>query len=320
MTPSKRALPPPPRPARPKADLSTRSFVPPYAASWIDHLTDWVDRLPMPWWLFYMLMALLFSGLVALVLWRTGVYAAVGFHPLQIWLPSLPAYLLGLVHGLDRSSVSAMQRFRPAFRGDDRAFASAVYRMTTLPARPGLVFPVAATLVSLPFGPLEFSQLQTGGLDSVPGLFIVLLAPLYFTAYVFFYHTWHQLREIHHIHLEYSEVHLARIRPLYSLSQVTALTALGVVIINYGWLLAQPGLNLINWASLVENGFLLMLALVVFVWPLWGAHRLLTEAKEARLADVAARKEFDPATTSSGPRPGSAPARRFPPQSADRAQ
>jgi hypothetical protein len=210
---------------------------------------------------------------------------------MQVWLPTLPAYLLGLLHGLDRTAVAAMQRFRPAFRDDEHGFDSAVYRLTNLSARAGFIFPVVATLVSLPFGPLEFSQLQTGGLEAVPGLLIVLLALLYVCAYVFFYHTWHQLQQIHQVHRDHTQVQLTRIRPLYALSQVTVLTALGLVIINYGWVLAQPGSDLMNWPMLIESAFMLLLALVVFVWPLWGAHQLLAEAKDVSLAEIAARKE-----------------------------
>ena len=138
------------------------AFIPPYPPSWVDRLTDWVDRLPIPWWLFYVLLALPINGAVALVLWQTGIYAAVGFHPMQVFLPSLPVYFLALTHGLDRVAVSSMARFRPAFRGDDSAFAAAVYRMTTLPSRTALVFPVVAALVSVPFGRIEMASLQIG--------------------------------------------------------------------------------------------------------------------------------------------------------------
>jgi hypothetical protein len=40
-----------------------------------------------------------------------------------------------------------------------------------------------------------------------------------------------------------------------------------------------------------ESIFTLVIALVVFVWPLWGAHRLLSEAKEAAQADLSTRKK-----------------------------
>ena len=281
----------------PKAKPSSRpqvsmpAFVPPYPPSWVDRLSNWVDRLPIPWWSFYVLLAIILSGAVGVALWQTGVYAEVGFHPMQVWLPTLAAYLLGLTHGLDRAAAVAMERFRPSFRGDDTDFVAAAYRMTTLPARPTLIFTIAATVLTLPFGRYEMSLIQTGGLELLPVLFDVVLAVLYLASYPFFYHILHQLREIHRLHRDHARVRLANIRPMYALSRVTGLTALGIVVYNYGWFLAQPGGDPTNPVTLWEGGVNLVIALIVFVWPLWGAHRLLTEAKETALTDLAARKE-----------------------------
>jgi hypothetical protein len=270
---------------------SASPFIPPYPASVVDRFTDWVERLPIPWWLFYGLLALALSGATAVGLWATGVYAEVGFHPMQVWLPSLAAYLLGLIHGLDRTAASAMQRFRPAFRGDEAAFTAAVYRLTTLPARPVLIFTLAATALTIPLGRYEMSMIQTGGLERAPALFLAVLALLYVVSYPFFYHIWHQLREIHRLHRDRAQVNVSDVRPMYALSRVTGLTALGLVINNYGWFLAQPGADLNNPVTIGESIFTLVIALVVFVWPLWGAHRLLSEAKEAAQADLSTRKK-----------------------------
>jgi len=242
------------------------SFVPPYPPSFVDRFTDWVDRLPILWWLFYVLLAVVLSGAVALALWQTGVYAAVGFHPMQVWLPSLGAYLLGLTHGLDRVAASAMRRFRPAFRGDEAAFATAVYRITTLPARPTLIFTIVSTALTIPLGRYEMSQIQTGGLELAPAVFLAVLAVLYVVSYPFFFHIWHQLREIHRLHRDWAEVHLSSIRPMYALSRVTSLTALGLVINNYGWFMAQPGADLSNAVFIGEGIFSLAIVLVVFAW------------------------------------------------------
>lgn len=266
-------------------------FVPPYPPSWVDRLQDWIERLPIPWWLFYVLMGMLFSGLVALGLWATDVYDRVGFHPMQVWLPSLAAYLLWLNHGLDRVAAGAMQRFRPAFRGDEAEFAAAVYRIATLPARRTAIFTAAATVLTLPLGRYEMSMIQTGGLELAPPVFLAVLAVLYLVSYPFFYHIWHQVREIHRLHRDWAEVRLGDIRPMYALSRVTALTALGMVGNNYGWFLAQPGGDLSNPVTLYEGLFTFVIALVVFVWPLWSAHRRLAEAKELALAGLAAEKE-----------------------------
>ena len=266
-------------------------FPVPYPASWVDLLQAWVESLPIPWWLCYLLLAVLLCGLVALGLWRTGVYAAVGFHPMQVWLPMLAAYLLGLTHGLDLAAEEAMRRFRPAFRGDDDEFRGAVYRITTLPARPVLIFTLAATLVTLPFGRFEMSMLQTGGLERSPLLFDTILAVMYLISYPFFYHVWHQLREIHRLHRNWATARLSNVRPMHALSRISVLTALGIVIFNYGWFLAQPGADPDNPVTIVETLFNLVIVLIVFLWPLWGAHRMLVDAKEQTQTELARRTE-----------------------------
>jgi hypothetical protein len=262
-----------------------------YPPSVVDRLQAWVERLPVPWWLFYILLALALCGLVALGLWQSGVYAAVGFHPMQVWLPTLGAYLLGLTHALDRTAAGAMNRFRPAFRGDEAAFADAVYRITTMPARPTLIFTVVATVVTIPLGRYEMSMVQTGGLERVPVLFTAVLAGLYVVSYPFFYHIWHQLREIHHLHRDRAIVRLSNIRPMYAMARVSALTALGIVLNNYGWFLAQPGADPNNPVTIGEGLFNLAIVLVVFLWPLWGAHRLIADEKERAQVELAGRKQ-----------------------------
>jgi hypothetical protein len=210
---------------------------------------------------------------------------------MQVWLPSLAAYLLGLTHALDRAAASAMRRFRPAFRGDDQEFAAARYRLTTLPARPTLVITVVCALITIPLGRYEMSMIQTGGLELAPTVFLAVLALLYLMSYPFFYHIIRQLREIHRLHRDWAEVRLSNVRPMYALSRVTSLAAIGVILNNYGWFLAQPGADLNNPVTIGEGVFSLGIALAVFVWPLWSAHRLLAEAKERGLARVAGRKE-----------------------------
>jgi len=267
------------------------AFLPPYAPSWVDRFTDWVERLPIPWWSFYVLLALGLSGAVALVLWQAGVYASFGFHPMQIWLPTLVAYLLGLTHALDRLAASAMQRYSSAFRGDEAEFAAAVHRMTVLPSRTTLILTVGLTVVSIPIAIWEFSYTQTGGLELVPALLPLLMGLVGLVSYPWLYRMIRQLREIHRLYRDHTEVRLSRVRPLYAFSRVTALAAIGLVLNIYGWYLAQPGQDPSNPVFLMEGFFNIAVALVVFAWPLWGAHWLLTEAKEEALIGTAQRKE-----------------------------
>jgi hypothetical protein len=135
------------------------------------------------------------------------------------------------------------------------------------------------------------SQIQTGGLERAPALFLAVLGILYLVSYPFFFHIWHQLREIHRLHRDRAEVSLANIRPMYALARVTSLTTLGLIGNNYGWFLAQPGADLANPVTMGETLFNFVIALVIFVWPLWSAHRRLAEAKERKLSEIALRTE-----------------------------
>ena len=268
----------------------TSVFAPPYPPSWVDHLTTWVDSLPMPWWMFYVLVAVLLNGVLAVGLWASKVYATHGFHPMQIWLPTLAAYLLAFMHGMDRLARRAMVRFRPSFAGSEADLDRVVYRLTTLPRRTSLLLSFVLAPVLLPLGLAEFRYTQTGGLEAVPGIFVAVLLVLYAVSFVWVYHVFHQLREIHRLFRDHAVVHLENVRPMYALSGVTAFTGIGIAIFNYGWLLAQPGLDPINPVTIGESLFSLGMALVVFIWPLWGAHRKLSEAKDAAQAELAARK------------------------------
>ena len=50
----------------------SESSVRPYSPSWVDRLTEWVDRLPGPPWLFYLIFGLVLIFLEAIILWRRG--------------------------------------------------------------------------------------------------------------------------------------------------------------------------------------------------------------------------------------------------------
>ncbi|HEX9796386.1 MAG TPA: hypothetical protein VGA52_05290, partial [Anaerolineales bacterium] len=123
----------------------SNSFTPPYAPSWVDRLTEVVDRLPWPWWLTYMLSGLAVFAAVALLQSATVGNSPVRYLPFHIWSQGYFAYLLALLHALDRSAAVALQAFRPVLvfdkleRGEVRTFEELDYRLTTMPPRPAML-------------------------------------------------------------------------------------------------------------------------------------------------------------------------------------
>jgi len=84
---------------------NSETMAQPYPPSWVDHFIDWVERLPGPYWLFYLALGLVAGFAQTLVQWREGSYPIGTLHPFHIWFAGQIAYLLALMHYLDKSAV-----------------------------------------------------------------------------------------------------------------------------------------------------------------------------------------------------------------------
>lgn len=288
--------------ARQRALLPTQAATeaaPPYPPSWVDKLTDWVRRMPVPAPAFYLALGLGLSlAHLALVLlsvdWASGTLA-LGTVVLYSFLNGMtPAYLLGLVHYLDNSAAAAMSRFRPVLEADDSGYTRLCYQLTTLPPRPttlaaglGVIYTFVALLVNV---------FATGdqGAGAVSPFLIALSVGfsllIYVLVAVLVYHTLHQLRMVNKIYTEHTRINLFQLGPLYALSGLTARTAIGIAIPTYLWFqinsLFSPRASA---SDIFQTVVLGSVTVLTFVVPLLGAHNLLAREKQ-RLQDGAARR------------------------------
>ena len=300
--------PSPPTPATP-------AFVPPYPPSWFDRLTRAVDHLPGPAWASYLAMAVFLTALVILAARAGGDYRPGRLLALHVWIAGQLAYMLALMHYLDRSAGNALDSFRPVLEGvqpaersgkaDISTFDNLRYRLTTLPPRPTWL----ATLVGAAFGlslPFLFVGLQAAELRSLSAAF----APFGFSSSsVFFvrffqayfvlteaisgtlvFHTVHQLRLISRIYASQARLNLYRLQPLYAFSVPAGLTSAGLILYTYAWFGTAP-LLLSQPISRVLGVFFTAVAAMTFAWPLLGIHRRLAAEKKRLLAASAERFE-----------------------------
>ena len=282
----------------PKAETA---FVPPYPPSWVDRFTDAVERLPIPWWSVYLIFALVLEAIQVMILWRDGIFTTFGVQFFQFFFPVNYVLATFLMHAFDRRAMTALERFRPTLRPNASPYPSLLYELTTLPARPTIL----AGLIGLAFGAISVAVGQVGlqdypmfGLNASPTALTFMLVTFVPTLWFWFtliYHTIHQMRTVSRIYTHQTQVDLYRLQPVYALAGLTAVTALGFAIYTYPWL-ADPGLQ--AGALPTAYGMVVFLTLpfylwpiLIFVWPLWGAHRILVERKEAELADVGHRRE-----------------------------
>jgi hypothetical protein len=106
------------------------------------------------------------------------------------------------------------------------------------------------------------------------------------------YHTLHQLRMVNAIYTEHTRINLFQRGPLYTLSGLTARTAIGIGIPTYAWFQANsasaPGTSAYD---IIQTVFLSIVMIVTFIWPLVGAHNLLEREKQQLQDEVGRRME-----------------------------
>lgn len=256
----------------------------PYQPSWIDRLTAWVRRLPVPAWAFYLAVAAIASAILLFLdtfAVETVLAAATG------------AYVLALMHYLDDWADAALKRFRSVMTVDEDEYESLRYKFTTMPRRPALIASAIgifyAVVGLMTFGAEEPSL---GGSALTPGMVAMLV--FFFSSYtltaVLVYHTIHQLRMVNDIYTHHTRINLFQRGPMYALSRLAARTAIGISIPTFMWFQVSTSSAGADYsAALIETAFFGTVIALTFIWPLLGAHGLLDKEKE-RLKDQLARR------------------------------
>lgn len=258
--------------------------------SWVNRLTGLVDRLPLPGPLWYAMAAVASLALFALNDWLALGRPLEVIQPFHVVLALGPVYALGLMHLLDVLSSRALRRMRPLVAPPE-VYETLQAQIVAMPPRLTMAASVAGMLVGL--GAVILARI------SLPDAFRPFLsmgaartfveAWLILTWFVFgalFIHTVHQLRAVNFVYTRHTIIDLDYYQPLFHLSKVSAVTAIGLVIIPYGWYAAVPGL-LREPMGLAFGALFPAFALAAFLWPLIGIHNLMVEAKGRALLENA---------------------------------
>ena len=278
---------------------------PPYPPSWIDRFNDWVDHLPVRPWVFYLCMWLLLLFIAeGTSTWRYGLQHSDKLRWIYVSYSLYGAYFLAAIHYLDRWAKTALNGFRSTLKVDEAEQATLFYQLTTMPARTiGILSAVTLACVIL------LSRLLIMPLLKAMGLFhhsivstLVDLGLFYFNALIvviFIYHTLRQLRWVSTIHKTATRINLFHLRPLYSLSGLTARTAGILLLVGYivqqqagahGDFTSDPyALRISVLFTLISTVSFSVLAVAVFFLPLLGLHQLLVREKERLQAEANSR-------------------------------
>ncbi len=262
----------------------------PYAPSFVNTLTAWIDRLPGPAWAFYLVAIVAAIAIQWTFAWAARL-AEPGEYPLAYayYGAVLPA-TVWLIHHLDGVARTALSAFRPLLDVKPEELRRWDYELTVIPARPaaiviGLVYaftypyyvidPVAADTVGYTVPMLVIRGLWEG---AVGALVIILV-----------YHSVRQLRLVSGIHARAQRVALFEPAPLYAFSTLTSRTAIGLVLLQAPTVFFVPANGS---AVLITVAWLVPVALIasaIFVLPLQGMHHRITAEKERLEAEVGRR-------------------------------
>ncbi|MEO5921021.1 MAG: hypothetical protein ABIQ01_07745 [Pseudolysinimonas sp.] len=269
----------------------------PYSPSWLDRLTDAVGRLPGPAALYYLAIGVVLVLARTIIAWGDGSYPVGTFFPVHVIDGLIPVYFLFAIHVLDDLARRAMADFRPRLRGGEAEYEALTYRLTTMPMRTSLVIGILAAAEGAIYIPLllspvdiEASHYLTSPTAFVADTVLSSLAGVFMITFGF--HTFRQLWLISRIYTRHTDVSIFDVAGLYALSRVTAVTAVALLFFTYiyfAFYLTDGSINSV--VNGIAVGLIVLGALLAFVVPLWGAHRLIQRTKNDRQSEIARRIE-----------------------------
>lgn len=257
----------------------------PYKPSWIDRFTDWVEKLPVRGWVCYVGFGLGLILVQGLFLWLDGgLNVAEELLPVIIFNGLLTPFVLALIHHLDLQAVTALKTMRPTLEMAEPDYDEFQYKLSNMPAGAALISGLIMLVLVILMEQVSTLPARYAALEQLP-IFVVVFQIVdkssAFLLGVIIYHTVRQLRMVNAINSKYTRISLFNLGPLQAFSKLTASTAVGLVVGIYGWMLINPDL-LADPVSLGFVGLFTILAIAVFVWPLFGTHRLM-EMEKARM-------------------------------------
>jgi heme exporter protein D len=107
----------------------------PYKPSWIDRCTDWVEKLPIQGWVFYVGLGLALTLIQVLLLWLEGGQAkAEVLLSVIIFNGFAVPFLVALIHLLDNQAVTALDSMRSTLEMTEPEFGEFQHMLSNMPS------------------------------------------------------------------------------------------------------------------------------------------------------------------------------------------
>ena len=269
-----------PNPEHPRENLG-------YMTSFTDRFMRWVQRLPLPYWLTYLLFFLLQSLLILAVVWATGWLPLFKFSPLIFLFPFWLWGPLAMITYLNVVAQDALSGFRPLLDVDDAQLKKLQDEFTAMPMRgvilSGVLWAIVYVMLTFIFYNAFYVSYRVGNLL---GTVIIIEGLVSYTiGGVIYYHSFRQLILVRRTVKMVKEFNLFQLNPVYSFSALTAQTGIAWMVLLSFTLLVYP-LQVSNLPILVILGLQVFLAVGAFVLPVWILNRRLVLARRKLLIEI----------------------------------
>ena len=284
-----------------------------YTPSYINRFGNWVEGLPGTSWAYYMGLGVILLTIQTAATWLEGAISVRVYLPVHVFLAAAISFLIAVIPFFDQRARSALETIKPVLTIDEDKYEVFEFQLTHLPALTSIL----ASILTL--GLVFLAELMSGGAYYIEALIghpvsmflsrVVYLICWWFFG-VFIYHTIHQLRLINRIYTQHTLINLFRMHPLYGFSNLAALTAGSLIMLPYGFLFINTTTILTDPVVLSIYVVISLIAIVTFLLPQLGIHRLQNAEQKHILDEINQRykdtmdevlkhvdlKEFDEAT------------------------
>jgi len=264
----------------------------PYPPSFLDRFMNFIQRLPLSYWLIYLLLFILESSLNHVLAWVDGWLPAFKFNALMGVFPLWQWGTFAAITYLNETSESTLSKFRTLLDLDDNALEKLKYEFTSMKNRGVILSSILWVIVYFLITYYSYEAAYIGyGVGNFFRVYIFLGGLIAFsTGSVIYYHSIRQLWLINRTVKEVKRFNLFHLQPVYAFSHLTARTGISWMFLLGLTILMFP-LDLAKWLTLAMMGFQIILALAAFVLPLRSVNHRLSAEKLRLMAENHHRTE-----------------------------
>lgn len=263
----------------------------PYPPSFIDRLIHLTQRLPLPYWLIYIMLFIIQSLIIYILAWVDGSISQLTYKRILFLFPAWQWIPFLIVTFLNKTARSTLHSFSRLLDIDEDSLSKLKYEFTTMPPRAviisSIIWVAFYVIVTISFSYL-YSDLGFGAIARnvamAEGLFC------FATGGVIYYHSLRQLWLVNRTVKTVKRYNLFELDPVYSFSRLTAWTGISwvfMLILNLWLFPFGAASELMLFITIIQ----VALALAAFILPLRFVNYHLVLEKRRLLAENQRRVE-----------------------------